>query len=54
MLWKHIDFPLKKKFRAQRSVKEVTLTMFWNMDGRFTFDFLEKGEIKQCFILPTP
>ena len=30
------------KFQAQRSVKDM-LTVFWNMKGSITIDFLEKG-----------
>ena len=43
MLRKHTDFFGKKKFRAQQSVKKVMLTVFWDMKGPITIDFLEKG-----------
>ena len=40
--WKHIDSPAKKKFRIQHSVKKVMLTVFCDMKGTITIDFLEK------------
>ena len=42
MEWKHTDSPIKKKFQAQWSVKEVMLTVFWCMKEPITIDFLEK------------
>ena len=33
--WKNTDFPVKKKFLEQRSVK-VMLTVFWDMKGSIT------------------
>ena len=33
----------KKMFWVQWSVKKVLLTVFWNMKGPVTIDFLEKG-----------
>ena len=38
----NIDSPVKKKFPAQRPVKKVILTVFWDMKGPITIDFLEK------------
>ena len=43
MEWKHSDSPVKKMFRVQQSVKEVTLTVFWAMKGLISIDFLVKG-----------
>lgn len=43
MQWKHTASPVKKKFRAQRSVKKVMLTVFWDVKGPITISFLEKG-----------
>ena len=56
MEWKHTDSPVKKKrFQVQWSVKKVMLTVFWDMKGRITIDFLEKKlNEKQCFLLQTP
>ena len=34
---------VKKRFRAQRSVKKVMLNVFRSMKGSITIDFLEKG-----------
>ena len=42
---KHSDFLVKKKFRALRSVKKLTLKVFWNLKGSIIIDFLEKGLI---------
>ena len=36
------EFPVKEKFWMQLLVKEVMLTVFWNMKGPITIDFLEK------------
>ena len=41
MVWKHIVSPVKKKFCVQWSVKKVMLTVFWDVKGLITFDFLE-------------
>ena len=38
---KHTDSPIKQKFWVQQLVK-VMLTLFWNMKGSLTMDFLEK------------
>ena len=35
---KHADSPVKKKFWTQRSVKKVTLKVFWNMKGPIIID----------------
>ena len=43
MKWKHTDSPVKKKFRARRSVKNVMCIVFRNMKGPITINFLEKG-----------
>ena len=39
---KHIDSPVKKTFWVLQSVK-VILTVFWDMKGPMTIDFIEKG-----------
>ena len=45
----------KKKFRAQRSLKKVMLSVFWSKKRPFTIDFVEKWcKCKQCFQLPIP
>ena len=33
----------KKKFHAQQLTKNVMLTVFWDLKGPITIDFLEKG-----------
>ena len=43
MKWKHTDYPLKKRFQTQRGAKKVMLTVFCNMKGPMTIDFVEKG-----------
>ena len=43
MEWKHIDFPVNKKFQAQHSVKKMMLTVFWDIKGPITIIFLKKG-----------
>ena len=40
--WSGNTVTLKKRFQAQWSVK-VMLTIFWDMKGHITTDFLEKG-----------
>ena len=55
MKWKLSDSPVKKKFMAQRSVKNVMLIVFLKMNGLISTDFLEKGATeKHCFIRQTP
>ena len=45
----------EKKFRIQWSEKKIMLTMFWDMKGSMTIDFLEKGgNSKLYFLLPIP
>ncbi|XP_067947100.1 histone-lysine N-methyltransferase SETMAR-like [Watersipora subatra] len=41
--WKHPSSPVTKKFRVQRSVKKVMLTVFWDVRGPITVSFLEQG-----------
>ena len=41
MQCKHTEFPVKKKFQAQRSIKKIMLTVFWGMKGPITIDFLK-------------
>ena len=36
-------FLVKKIFQVQQSVKKVMLTVFWDIKGPMTIDFLEKG-----------
>ena len=54
MEWKYTDFLVKKKFQPEQSVK-VMRTVFWNMIGPITIDFLEKGatvnNISYCQLL---
>ena len=45
MEWKHTDSLIKKKFQVKWLVKNVMLTVFWNMQGPTTIDFFEKGTI---------
>ena len=52
MVWKYTDSPLKKKFRKQRSVKKVTLILFWDMKEPIAIDFLEKGLTVNSAVLP--
>ena len=40
---KHIDSLVKKKFRAQWLVKKIILTVFKDIQGSITVDFLEKN-----------
>ena len=55
----HTDSPIIKNYRAQKSVKNVTLTAFRDTKGAITIDFLEKGATVnsdfccQCTIGPT-
>ncbi|XP_067929080.1 histone-lysine N-methyltransferase SETMAR-like [Watersipora subatra] len=41
--WKHPSSCVTKRFRAQRSVKKVMLTVFWDVRGPITISFLEQG-----------
>ena len=51
--WKHSNFPVKKNFWVQQSVKKVMLTTLWDMKGAIIIDFLEKRyNCKHCFLLP--
>ena len=53
--WNHTDFPVKKKFWAQLSLKKVMLTVFWEMKGLMIIDFLEKGAtLNSVLQLPIP
>ena len=40
---KHTNYPVKKKFPEQWSVKKVMLILFWDMKGLMNIDFLEIG-----------
>ena len=40
---KHTNSLVKKKLQAQQPVKKVMLTIFWNMKGSISINFLEKG-----------
>ena len=51
--WKHTDSLVRKKFRAQQSVK-VTLRFFTDTKRLVTIDYFEKGETVNGFLLPTP
>ena len=44
---KDTDSPVKKKFRAQQSVKKIMMAVFWDMKGPVIIDFLE-GTIVHC------
>ena len=39
---------VNKKFRAQQSIKEVMLIVFWDMKQLITIDFLEKSATVNC------
>ena len=39
---KYTNSPVKKKFPAQQLIKKVMQTVFWDMKGTITIDFLEK------------
>ena len=45
MEWKNTDSPVKKKFGAQLSLKKVILTVFWDMKGPITIDFLKSVQL---------
>ena len=42
MEWKHVSSPVKKKFKSQKSLRKVMLTVFWDRNGPIT-KFLGKG-----------
>ena len=42
MEWKHVDSPVKKKFKSQRSMGKAMLTILWDMQGPITISFLQK------------
>ena len=50
--WKHTDFPEKKKFSMQRSIKKVMLKVFWNMKGLITVDFHEESATENRASVP--
>ena len=41
--WKHVTSPMKKKFKGQRTLHKVMLTVFWNMEGLITLGFKSQG-----------
>jgi hypothetical protein len=41
---RHSGFPHPKKFKAQNSSSKVLASVFWDKDGIFLVDYLEKGE----------
>ena len=41
--WKHVSSPVKKKFKSQKSLRKVILTVFWDRNGPITISFLERG-----------
>ena len=43
MEWKHVSSPVKKKFKSQKSLRKVMLTVFWDRNGPITISFLERG-----------
>ena len=43
--WKHIDCLVKKTLQAGPSVKELMMTVFLDIKGLITIDFLEKSAI---------
>ena len=49
MVWKRTVSPVKKKFCVQWSVKKVMLTVFWDVKGLITFDFLENDATANSF-----
>ena len=53
--WKYTNSPVKKKFWAQLSEKNIISIIFWNMKKLITIDCLEKGAtVKGAFFLPIP
>ena len=52
---KHTDSSVKKMFLARTSVKKVMLTVFWDMKGLISIDFLEKkatvNRVSYCLLL---
>ena len=40
---KHMTLPMKKKFKGQRTLHKVMLTVFWNIEGAITLDFKSQG-----------
>ena len=43
MEWKHVSSPVKKKFKSQKSLRKVMLTVFWDRNGPITISVLERG-----------
>jgi hypothetical protein len=43
MTWKHLTFPMAKKFKSHLSVCKIILTLFWNMEGAILVYFTPKG-----------
>jgi len=41
MEWRHVKFPLKKKFKTLPSMGKVMCTVFWDRKGVILLDFLE-------------
>ena len=50
--WKDTDSPVKKKFRAQLSVKTIIMTIFWDMKELITIALLEKCRTKSASCCP--
>ena len=44
MEWRHVNSPLKKKFKTLPSAGKVMCTVFWNRRGVILLDFLESGQ----------
>ena len=39
----YVSSPVKKKFKSQKSLRKVMLTVFWDRNGPITISFLERG-----------
>ena len=44
MEWRHVNFPLEKKFKTLPSAGKVMCTVFWYRKGVILLDFLEPGQ----------
>ncbi|GFS04300.1 histone-lysine N-methyltransferase SETMAR [Elysia marginata] len=42
--WKHLSFPLTKKFKVHRSVAKVMTTVFWDSKGKIFLHILPQGQ----------
>jgi len=44
MEWRHNGSPRTKKFRVQKSARNVLASIFWNEDGILLLDYFPKGQ----------